>query len=220
MKKLALLLVLLTLSGILQSEEIRYVHDELVVPLRTGQSNQHRIQRMLKTGTPLTVIEVSEDGKYSQVRTQKGTTGWILSQYLINRPASKDLLKVANKQLTRLKASNKALSNQLSQLKNDYSSSQQGNAELSSNTKKLTQELDRIKTISANSLQLNNDNQRLLEENQMLKNKVKVLSTDNQRLNDTIQSDSFLNGAFAVLIGVMITLLVPRMWPKKRTEWA
>jgi SH3 domain protein len=28
-----------------------------------------------------------------------------------------------------------------------------------------------------------------------------------------------MNGAFAVLIGVMITLMVPRLWPKKSSEW-
>jgi SH3 domain protein len=48
------------------------------------------------------------------------------------------------------------------------------------------------------------------------------LQADNQRLLDSTENEAFLNGALAVGLGVLITLLVPRLWPKKRrsTSWA
>ena len=50
----------------------------------------------------------------------------------------------------------------------------------------------------------------------MLRSQIEVLEADNQRLQDQLDSEAFMNGAFAVLLGVLITLLVPRLWPKRR----
>ena len=69
------------------------------------------------------------------------------------------------------------------------------------------------------SLMIASDNRRLLESNQMLSSEVDVLKTDNARLRENKENEFFLNGAFAVLIGVMIALIVPRMMPKRRSEW-
>jgi SH3 domain protein len=49
-----------------------------------------------------------------------------------------------------------------------------------------------------------------------------MLEAENQRLHDKVDSEDFLNGALAVLLGVIITLVVPRLWPKRRksSSWA
>ena len=59
----------------------------------------------------------------------------------------------------------------------------------------------------------------MLESNQMLSSEVDVLKTDNARLRENKENEFFLNGAFAVLIGVMIALIAPRMMPKRRSDW-
>lgn len=220
MKNIALILILLAISTPLHSKEIRYISDKLDVPLRTGQSTQHRIKRFLSSGTSLTVLETSSDGKYTRVKTRKNLEGWIQTQYLSVQPAGRDLYKAAKANLVKLEKTNKALNLQLSELKGKNQQALKNLANITTDSNKLNKELERIKSISANSMQINRDNKQLLEDNQMLKNKVDMLSTENQRLNDAQQSDNFLNGAFAVLIGVMITLMVPRLWPQKRTDWA
>ena len=55
-----------------------------------------------------------------------------------------------------------------------------------------------------------------------LRAKVEMLEGENQRLQDKLQSEDFLNGAMAVLLGVIITLVAPRLMPKRRrnSEWA
>ncbi len=221
MKNIVLLLILLITSSYLSSEEIRYIRDELHVPLRSGQTIQHRIvHKGLISGTAVSLIETNKDSGYSQVRTKSGIEGWIQTQYLSPSPSGRDLYKAASAKLTKLEQQNSNLKQQLGELKNKDRQAQKNINELSSGRDQLNDELSKIKTISANAIQLNSDNQRLLEENQMLKNKVEMLTTDNKRLNDAKDNDAFLNGAFAVLIGVMITLLVPRLWPQKSTDWA
>ena len=220
MKRLMLLLAILSASNTLRSEEIRYIRDQLYVPLRSGQTLQHRIvHKGLVSGTRLTVIETSDDEKYSRVRTDKKTEGWIQTQYLSSEQAGRDLLKIANTKVAGLQQKNNNLNKQLTAIKSQQQQAKKQISSLSSQSNTTNSELQQIKAISANAIQINSDNQRLLEENQLLNNEVDVLNTDNQRLNDEQDSDSFLNGAFAVLIGVMITLLVPRLWPQKRTEW-
>ncbi len=221
MKRIVLLLFILASSSQLYSAETRYIRDELYVPLRSGQTTQHRIvHKGLVSGTPLTIIAVSDDKLYSQVRTSKGIEGWIQTQYLSDSPAGRDLLKVAERKLATLQEKYDDLGNEFNQLNTEQRDAKQQLSTLSSSSSETAKELDRVRSISANAIQLNDDNQRLLEENRMLKKELVMVNTDNQRLADNEENDAFLNGALAVLLGVMITLIVPRAWPKKSTEWA
>ncbi|ARN75024.1 TIGR04211 family SH3 domain-containing protein [Oceanicoccus sagamiensis] len=219
MKNLVLWLALFAASSQLYSQTL-YVSDQLTVAMRSGQSNEYRIVKYLVSGTSLTQIGTSEDGSYIQVRTRKGIEGWVQNQDLSQQPSGRAMYKTAQGTIANLEGKNSALKQQLNEISSKHASTQDKLTSLTSNNNEVSKELENIKAISANAIQLNEDNQRLLEENQMLKNEVEVLSTDNQRLVDNQESDAFLNGAFAVLIGVMITLIVPRAWPKKSTDWA
>lgn len=221
MKRIVLLLFILVTSSQLYSAETRYIRDELYVPLRSGQTTQHRIvHKGLVSGTALTILKKSDDEAYSFVRTSKGIEGWIQTQYLSDSPAGRDLARIANRKLTDLQQRYDKLNQQFKQLSTEQQNAKEQFSTLSNHNSETIKELDRIKAISANAIQLNEDNQRLLEESQMLKKELLVANTDNQRLTDNEENDAFLNGALAVLLGVMITLIVPRAWPKKSTEWA
>lgn len=221
MKILALLILGLSLSSQAYSEQTVYIRDMLFVPLRSGQGNQYRIvHKGVVSGTPLTVIKQSEDEKYALVRTKKGVEGWIETQYISNEPSARNQLKLAKVTIANLQSDNDSLSKQLSSLHSkDKTTTKQFN-ETASKNDELQAELERIKEVSSKAIQLDADNERLLNENQVLKNELDVLSADNQRLSDEKKSDAFMNGVFAVLIGVMITLIVPRLWPKKNSEWS
>ena len=60
-----------------------YVTDELSITMRTGPSLQHRVVRMLPSGTSFHVLE--ESGDYYRVRTTDGNEGWVLKQYAMDR---------------------------------------------------------------------------------------------------------------------------------------
>ena len=71
-------------------------------------------------------------------------------------------------------------------------------------------------------MQLDEDNRRLVVSSEQLRSQLDMLEAENQRLHDKVDSEDFLNGALAVLLGVIITLVVPRLWPKRRksSSWA
>ena len=86
----------------------------------------------------------------------------------------------------------------------------------------VSDELSALQQISANAVQLDTDNRRLVEQSEMLKSKVETLEAENQRLSDKLESEAFMDGALAVLLGVGITLAIPYLWPKRKrhSEWA
>ncbi len=214
-----LLTVLLSLSaGALA--ETRYISDKIYVPLRVGDGSKYRIvHRGLPSGTQLELLESNEDSGYSKVKTRSGTEGWLPSHYLVESPVARTRLQETEGKLAKISEANKTLREQL---KNTTQSSEKTASvveQLERENSALSEELDALKRISANAVKLDSDNRRLLESNQMLSSEVDVLKTDNARLRENKENEFFLNGAFAVLIGVMIALIAPRMMPKRRSEW-
>ncbi len=220
MKKLILAGLLLLCGASQTLADTRYISDKIFVPLRSGDSSGHRIvHRGLPSGERVELLKTNEDSGYSLVRTDKGIEGWLPSHYLMSSPVARLLLERASAKVAELTESNKALREQL---QDTTASSSEANTELSSLSEEntaLREELEEVKRISANAIKLDADNRQLLEANQALSSEVDVLKTDNARLRENKENEFFLNGAFAVLIGVMVTLIVPRMMPKKRSEW-
>lgn len=219
-KQFTALILLLVACGYAHSEETRYINDVLVVQLRTGPSFSHRNFKGLTSGSKITLLETSEDGNWARVTTQSGDEGWVPSQYLSTEPAARDILISVKRQLESALQQNASLKQQLAETNQDAKQSTSELSSVSRQNAELEKELEEIKSVSANAIELHKNNQTLLLENQTLKNEVDVLTTENQRLNDARDSNEFMNGAYAVLIGVFITLLVPRLWPKKRNDWA
>ena len=82
--------------------ETRYVSDRLEIQMRTGKGTQFRILRMLPSGTALEILEVDQENGYSRVRTPSGVEGWVLSRYLMARPAARDQVASATERASNL----------------------------------------------------------------------------------------------------------------------
>lgn len=212
-----LLLILFSLGA--QAQDVRYISDQQFVPLRSGAGGEYRIvHKGLPTGTRLVVEEEDADSDYALVSTENGTQGWIRSQYLVaDLPARQQLQAATQRLQTQLNAQT-ALEARLSELQetNKLVSSQLETT--SAGLLQTAAELAEVKSISSNALALDTNNRRLIEESELLKSRIEILSASNSRLSEENDSESFYNGVFAVLIGVIITLLIPRLWPKRRTS--
>jgi SH3 domain protein len=69
---------------------------------------------------------------------------------------------------------------------------------------------------------LDKDNRRLVEESENLRSDLEMLESERLRLQEKLESEDFMNGAMAVLLGVIIALVAPRLIPKRRknSSWA
>ena len=204
------------------TKDIRYVSDVFYVPLHSGNSTKHRIiHRGLKTGTQLTVLETDQESDFSRVVTTKGTEGWIQNQFLSNAPIAKIRLVDAQKKQQQLQQKLTRLEKNNSETEQSYSDTQKQMQLLSRQNQNLTAELASIKKISANAINLDTNNRDLLQRNEMLKIEIAELQANNSRLSDKSDKEWFLRGALAVLFGVFLTILLPKLKPKTRSkEWS
>ncbi len=218
MATVALLLITATyLSPI--SAETGYISDVLYVPLRSGKGNQFRIiDSAIKSGTRLEILE--RDDEWVKARIPNGKEGFIRAQYIIGEPTAKLQLQAAESELANL-------SQQLQSVKKQFEQSQTENNQLKSSLSdtetQLTStsgELDEIKRLSADALDLNERHQQLLNAHQLLQHEIDVLKAENSRYKNDNRQKWFFYGAGAVLLGVIIALIVPVFTPTKRkTEW-
>jgi SH3 domain protein len=219
----SVLLLSLLFSFSIHAAEIRYVSDKQFVPLRSGAGNNYRIvHRGIPSGTRLTVNSSLADGSWSEVTMENGNSGWIQPQFLMpDLPArlkldaiTAEAAKTGAKSID-LAAELKALNAERDELINQVTGS---DFELSS----VSRELHELKKISGKSVQLDKDNRRLVEETENLRSDVEMLEAERLRLQDKVKSEDFMNGAMAVLLGVIIALVAPRLIPRRRknSSWA
>ncbi|EWH10160.1 hypothetical protein DS2_09447 [Catenovulum agarivorans DS-2] len=84
----ACLLLLSTWSTTAVAEQTAYVSDQLTIFVHTGPTRNYRIVGTIEAGTPITVVEKSEDGSFSKVEYDD-KTGWVETQYLSNEQSLK-----------------------------------------------------------------------------------------------------------------------------------
>jgi SH3 domain protein len=214
-KKIIFLQVFLLLSNPLFAKTM-YITDSFEAPLRTGQTSGYRILAYPKSGSALEVLEVNDETGYTKVRTRKGTEGWVQTHFLINTPIAKHRLLQVQKQLDNLKNKNKLLSSDQSTANKTASELSDQNKTLQNSNAELERELNYVKEVSGNSVQINERNQQLVEEHQQLKNEFDLLNSDNERLKDNANSQYFLMGAGAILLGIILGLLLPSLKPKRK----
>ncbi len=210
-------LLALLLAAPVQAQEVRYISDTQYVPVRSGAGNEFRIiHRGIPSGTRLTVSRTAENGEWSEITTETGTIGWVPSQHLMAELPARNQVDAAAARAEKLAAENAEQARELAALKT-VRVELEGDADTAdSSLQALTEELAQLKQISGRSLQLDADNRRLVVETETLRSQAEMLDAENQRLQESLRSSAFLDGALAVLLGVVITLVAPRLWPKRR----
>jgi SH3 domain protein len=64
----------------------RYISEEFEVPMRSGQSTEHRIIALIPSGRAVELITRGDE--WSQVRLPNGREGWVLTRYLTDKVPS------------------------------------------------------------------------------------------------------------------------------------
>jgi len=206
---------LLTTSQFSLADEA-YIRDTLYVPLRGGESSEHRIiHRGIKSGTLLERLETNEQTGYTRVRTSKGLEGWLLTQYLVDEP-------IASTQLDRVKSELQSLDKKHQQTLLSLKEAVEEREVLADQNALLTEDLATITTLSANVVVIDEQNKRLSEERDILLQEITDLNELTDVLSDDREQQWFLRGAGIILIGLLIGFWLSRRIYHKRDSggWA
>jgi SH3 domain protein len=205
--------------------ETVYIKDVLNVNLRSGKGFNYRIlEADLPSGTKLNRVREEEDEQGRQwtfVESERGNQGWMESQYLQEQQIARDRLVAAERQLATLKQQQQSSGGQISDLELRNAQVTEALQVANNQMAKLSEELDNLKRVSADAVNIDRRNQTLIEEREELKTRVDVLENRNQQLSDDSNQTWFLYGAFAVGIGCLLTLIVQKIRIRRRhSEWA
>jgi SH3 domain protein len=197
--------------------DIRYVTDVIFTPIRTGPGGDYRIiNKGLRSGTAVTFHGITDDGVWAEVETKGGTRGFLRAQYLQTEVPRANQLNILEAELAASKDRATKLKQNLNEAMEQLTSS---DSDMSSTTTALAEtraELDEIKRISANAIQLDQLTKELTGKLEDASARNDLLTLENARLEDRVASNQHLQGALSVIAGILIALLIPRLTMKRR----
>ena len=204
-------LCLLLLSTVVPAKDIRYVSDQLNIPMRSGTTTSHKILKFLDSGLPVTVLEVSDDEAHLFVSMvdDESKTGWVEATLLMKQPSARQQLLVVDKK-------NQDLRKQRSELKKQIS-------ELKLKAAKLVQvqrTLAQLRKSAAKPILIAEENAKLKQQLQEEQTRNKTLLAENTFLSDENIKQWFMIGAAVSIGSLLLGLLITRINWKKNDRWA
>jgi SH3 domain protein len=193
-----------------------FVTEALRVELRSGASTEHRIIDFVKAGTKIEVLQAGE--AFTRIRTANGSEGWIASQYVVNDPPSRELLEQSRARIDQLTAN---LEQATAGTGNVFAELERNKAQVATLTEQLAStraELDRIRRVSANSIEAEQKVQNLEELNTQLRDELKSASAERQRLADNLEERWMLVGAGLVFGGLVLGAIIKSR--PRRSAWS
>lgn len=200
--------------------EKRYISDELWINLRSGPANDYKILKILKSGTHLQLIETNEEAKFSKVITDKGLEGWVPTRFIQDEPISFEKLILTKRELDKTKADLTELQNKFNETKKVLAETKRTAGDLSEDKSEQEKELEYIKKVSANAINLDKKNQELLEQGEQLKITVDTLRAENERLQNSKDVNYILVGGGLILLGLFLGWLLPKLSGRRSDTWA
>lgn len=199
--------------------QARYVSDRFEVLLRTGTSTQHAIVKALMSGTRVEVLQNDPDSGYSRVRTTDGLEGWVLTRYLMEEPAARDLLAAANSRVETLNVRIAEQGTRLAELGAERDGLAAERDGLATELEVLRAELDQIRRASASALELDRDNRQLRTELAAADQTTGALRAELAELNANTRRDWFLAGAGVLVAGLILGLILPHLRLRRKSRW-
>lgn len=209
-------IALLSISPLSFADEV-YVRDTLYVPLRRGESAEHRIiHRGIKSGTPLERLETNEKTGFTRVRTDNGLEGWLQTQYLVDEPIASTQLKGVKSDMQSLDTEHQQTLIHLKEAKKAQETLIREQKNLSGQNALLVEDLAKITALSGNVLAIDEQNKQLSEDREVLLQKIKDLNELTDALSDDRAQQWFVRGAGAVLIGLLFGFWLGRRMYHRR----
>ena len=194
---LMILFGMLVFAGPSFAEDM-YVASVTEISLRTGPSVDNKIIAMLKTGNKLEIIEFNKD--WSQVRTDNGKSGWVLSRFIT--PKKPEILL-----LDELKEKNQNLLSKIAQLEEENKSLAAKKASLV----ELEEKFNKLQQDSAEFLKLDAKYKDAIQQNEAQKAFIEKLEAN----MDSEPKLWFLIGPGVFIVGLFFGLSSRK---KKRTS--
>jgi SH3 domain protein len=213
------LLLLFVGTAQLHAAGVKYVTDIFEVTMRSGTTTSNSIVRLLRSGQSVTVLEEDPVSQYSMVETADGKQGYVLSRFLTDGPAAREVLQdlLGKYESQQLQVSEQQT--EINQLKQSLLQEQGDSEALKITLRASEQEFAEVRDAAQNTLNILEQNKRLQTVVDQLREEKTVLSETNAELSDSTQIDWFVRGAAVSLFAFIIGIVVTRIRWRKKDSW-
>ena len=190
--------------------EDAYVTDSFKISIRRGPSLENKILDFLPSGMPVTVLE-EKDGWTRVIvpkSNEKELIGWVLTRYLIRRQPWKEQRMRLAKRLNIVEQNMDACQGNLEEVSKKERELAQLQIKFVKTIDTLQKDYEALKTGSADYLKIK-------EEYEMQKEMTAELKKENDRLKDLGRLSFFGLGAFVLLSGLAIGVIIGRRNQKR-----
>lgn len=206
-------------AGTAAHAQSAWISDEFEVTLRTGPSTSNAIRLSLSSGTRLEILTADDGSGYTQVRTDGGTEGWVLSRYLMDEPSAREQLQQLSSQLSSADERGSSLTSQLDAIRGEQRTAQNRIGELEREKSGLETELDEIRRTAANVLAIDSQNDELQQKLTNAEIDIDRLNEEVRGLRNQTNRTWFITGALVLFGGVVLGLIIPRVRWQRRSRY-
>jgi len=211
----ALPFVFFFLATIVSADSIVYITDQVDIPIRSDKAFGDNIIRSLPSGTELSILQITDDNVWAQIRYDD-TVGWIIASYLSNDPPAREELKNLKKTYNANKLLISKFESEKNELEKQLASLKQENTDLVVQNSKSQAEKEHIEKIYQDALKLEHENERLIQETLQLKTELQLAENNTQIEKDTSQRNWFIVGSLVLFFGMLIGYIVPGLVKRRR----
>lgn len=213
------LFIFLAMSAEAAMAQTRYVTDEFEIMMRTGPSIQNKIVRALKSGTRIEVLREDSGNGHSQVQTAQGEIGYVLTRFLSTNRSAKSRVAYLERQLQTLRSKPGELQALLATSQEENQILISENTRLTGQLNKISKELETIKEVSKDAVNLSQRNIRLESEVQQLLLQLDDIRIQNETLKDNADYVRNLTMAGILLLGLFLGWVLSRSGKQRRNSW-
>jgi len=202
---------LLLMTATVSAKDIRYVSDQLTIPMRSGTTMNHKILKFLDSGLPVKVLEVSDEGNHFLVALtdDESKTGWVEANLLMKEPSARERILVVKKK-------NQGLLDKQAELRKQIAELKLKEAKLSEVQRTLAQ----LRKSAAKPILIAEENVSLKKQLIDEQTKNEQLVAENVFLSDKNIKQWFMIGAAVSIGSLLLGLLITRINWKKNDRWA
>lgn len=208
----------LCLTGHLCWADKRYVTDSFKITLRTGPSVQNKIVIMLESGEPLEVLETKDDWSHVNVLRRQGESseGWVMSRYLVVREPWQVQAGNLRQETVQLKGRLARIEKEWRETGSRGKEAADGLKQTSYKLNVLQRKYDELKSGSANYVQLKENYDSTAAALKSSQNNVERLITENEILKASQKNKWLGVGALILLCGLLIGISMGKFQKKQK----
>jgi len=197
------------------ARETRYVTEYLSVMVRTGPDLNRKIIAMPKSGTPVEILEVLND-EWVRVRLPNEKEGWMMRQFLVSGPPSKEVIGRLQKENRTLSLRTKTLAEEDARLKKERKELEIALSKQTRRADSLGESYEVLKSGSKEYLALKGSYEKASQELASKTKQVGELKKEVESLRNGQTLRWFIAGASVILVGFIIGYASRR--PKRRSS--